>query len=1394
MAQHEFSDFSSDNARINVRLENFHFFHRPISPEGEEATDGKYMEQRNATHQLYNWIHHNDADSGTYLVTGYRGAGKSSFVGTLVRKLKTEGDYLSLSVNFGLENIEELEILRIITKRLHCLLLEQFGEKYESYKEGMHWKHFLLTFSLISLSFFIFHLKEGWNNIYSIPCTLSFLLYIIISVLEPSGLIQAVRKLEELKERLHASVQTETVREMGMEGSPILKILGIRSRTSRSKAPATIQEIEYDLIEILDLLKKAVPKRKIIIIFDELDKTDSSGKRTRPDEFPEFEKLSVRPGQKTSSRSRKEEVLRIIAGMKFFLSSAKACFIFIAGREMYEAFQADMSDRDFSINSIFTGVININSFLTSTRNANSSTQNTEEFVCRQLLPDGFERIVTDFRNSRYDSQNPYTLKNYYNYILTRRADFHEDEITADGKPDRVARQRRLWRDVMVLYHFINYLTYISNGSPKKLTLFFEKNIRKGKYLVQEKNMDTVRYYRNGKLQPAERGEMEAFYLSFSYHTQMKINFVHYLTYPIMQSLINRSSLYGDKLLVAASFLISHLFKLHNCGFSWRNLEQVPELLEINKTPEIREYIGSIIDFMNHTHLTTIPFGLYHYKFPMRIAEEISFHSKQSGEVSAIFNFSQDDIRGIKEHYLHLLGNNSRENDATRYAQASVRHTLGDLCMMEENYSNAIFEYEKSLEIILPLVEELKKGNDNIHGLNYIAFLNRTMLKLGLAHEKRRTDNSAFILYTELLQTLLSMSGKINILFDNVRTMHLPLLARLYALEKINVTGIRKKDLDETWEIFKKLFNSQNGDNKAVEADFHRKLGDILYYKNCRFGGLVYDVYSAKRCYWKSMCLLLDSGIHSCQDDNMVCFRFCTDALHIKRELEEHSVPAVSSGVYRDNLIYHIALCLEDLGHVAVSEYEGPYAPNGSFLEKFSDAVKNSRTKLDFLPRNNMERAMMYYWTASRLYNISCERGLSTICYREMAYVMLTFLRNTGKNCKVDPNMALTLYRNLTEHFFISQYRQYEHIHLSESDILQWMQNLEMFRNISLPDLSVFPDMEEMIYTYYTFRLCLYQRLREEKTEVGMEMVESLQMFYTSDVMSGKHPRCTLAATVQNLKLKSRFNEQLICNLLECNAEDLETLQLVDLTDYVNGSVKDPLVLKIFFRNGETELDAPDRLDTMLDLLEFLITDGMFCLSRVLELVTPLRNTTLFNNSFKADIYMHLVRFNALYRLLYCYYCYGYDKEDDRLIKAFLGNRERFRNIPRTPRGNIIRPLRPAGNFSARRVALFQKVKRVTRKINPTHTHVHFLAETAIHYYTKVRQTHYQGKSYQELIRNLFFLEDDLKNDTLQFYMAIERFEIASGVQHRIETRLKRMYSDNIAYQIDKYFQKIENLV
>ena len=57
-----------------------------------------------------------------------------------------------------------------------------------------------------------------------------------------------------------------------------------------------------------------------------------------------------------------KSIQKLLSNLKFFLTTAKAKFIFIAGREMYDAALADVSDRNFFIGSIFHDVIYVDSF------------------------------------------------------------------------------------------------------------------------------------------------------------------------------------------------------------------------------------------------------------------------------------------------------------------------------------------------------------------------------------------------------------------------------------------------------------------------------------------------------------------------------------------------------------------------------------------------------------------------------------------------------------------------------------------------------------------------------------------------------------------------------------------------------------------------------------------------------------------------------------------------------------------------------------------------------------------------------------------------------------------------------------------------------------------------
>lgn len=1384
-----YDKYSSRNKRINILLENFRFFHQPSS---DEEVDPKYISRQNAEHQLKNWLEEEKTNHGVYLVTGYRGMGKSSLVGKVLNDLKGK-PYHVLKVNLGQENINEKEILRIIAKMLYEKTCEKLQLTARSTRfRGIlsflialffilfsNWNDIQYKLSLlfdrnsnINWAAFIITFITAWAIIYFLTDVLNFFIFFLKNKQE-NKIKEALKKLKNLCTRLNATVSYENRYKLSFQSS------GISHKQSQNLESASVQEIEYELIQFLKTIKECRKDVKFVIVLDELDKTEPSENDGKTEmDIPDYGKVESKPDRHVTSRERRQEVLRIIANMKFFLTTAQAYFIFIAGRELYEAFQADMSDRDFTISSIFTNVLNIDSFLTSSRNANNTALMTEQFICKQLFPEDTKETI-EKRHTRglYDRNNPYCLKNYYYY-----------RIEKEGNNLTPSQKDAIWRDVLFLYHFTHYLTYISNGSPKKMSMFFEKNVRSSKYLKE-----------NGKKESTDMPE--GFYLSFGYYTQQKINFIHYLTYPVMQSVINMSNMYGDKLLVSASFLISHIYKFHNNGFSWRNIEQTPELQEINKTPEIREFISSVIDYLNHTHLTTIVCGLYHYKFPMRITEEISYFSKVSNEVSSLFNFSLDQSKALKEHYMNLLAYYKTQNNSTSlYQQESIHHSLGDVYMMEENYSKAIGEYKTCVDLVMTEKSAMKQS------LNDVLFITRTMLKLGLAHEKRKTDNSAFIVYESLINYLkeVKKSSINSILFEDIRIMHLAILAKLYVLEKLDTDGIKCYHVKQAITDFDELmrtgtnipfYKNTSGTNTIVQADFYRKLGDILYYKNFNFpNNSDFKIKSAYEAYIESLKAL------KMYDNNK-------NKKEQAEYLFEQSFKETGLNINtnkRDNLLYNIGLVCESLGHVSYSDYEenknrGVY--DKDFFENLVKILKTKNKGKNIEAKNNMERSILYYLAASRYYNASCERNLSSQCYIEIILALSSYMPTIKKEIKEKngnvPGKEFRDFLDLMVHFLlICRHRQYEHIHLSEINTLKWMQGREMYEYIELCDLSIAPDIEEIVYAYYTIKLELAILYGKEKNADAEKERNSLVKFYKSRLMTGKITCSTLTSSILNQRLKARFNEFLLAELLDIEENKLKDATLEKLMLFQDRDIFKSPWIKALFQEEEK------KYEDKFDVLEFLISDGHFCLSRILEKIIPLRNTTLFNNSFKGDIYYHLIRFTHLYKLLYCYYSYS-DPSNRRKIDLYLSNcrikGEEFpegqliatieQEINNGNDGNTINfySLNPPSDVEKRRYNFLRKMTYATKRTNPSKTIKVYLAENAIYYYTQAWQVHNQGKSYQLMIRNLHFLDDDLNNNTCQFYMTIERLLIKNKtIQDRIE-ELKELYKDSYYYKADSYF-------
>ena len=1014
------------NTRFNIRLGNYHFYHSSLgdddSPEGQEKY--AYLRPEGNFQQLSNWLGRNEAESGSYLITGYRGSGKSSFVKMVLKELnrKEKDKYVPLFINLGQDNIEEIDVLHILSRKLRDKFREEYKLKLQrSIAEVLVCSGFVAIGVLFLLPYISKSAKIiiiDFLAIYMIVTVLFAIAWICLRGLKQ---LRPIIRMTALCRRLNASI----TREHGWGVAPKWKDIAVSlsGKYSENLPPATLQEMEYELTKAMKEWKSIHKNRRLVFVFDELDKTDRTGQQTNTkDHIPVYEKLSVRPDKRTTSRARSQQVLEFVANLKFFLSNAPASFLFIAGRELYEAFQADMSDRDFTISSIFNGVINISSFLSSDRHSNSSTLSTEQLICHYILPPGFgEKVKNSPCTFRYDtsSKGLYSLKNYHVYRRFEQNDRYEKETDE-------ARMVRIWEETLFLYHFVTYLSFISNGSPKKIILFFEKYVRTRGYLKNIKKLALPSF-------GSQEDKDEVFYLSLGYYSICKVNFIHYLTYPIMQNIFNRSNLYGDKLLVSASFLMAHIFKLHNSGFSWRNIEQTPEILEINKTPEIREYIGTLIDLMNHSYLYTIPCGLYHYKFPMRIVEEISYFSKISKEVSALFNFSRDELKGIKEHYNELLQQSGQDGRDALYMCASLHHSLGDIYMLEENYSNAIREYEHCVEQTLPQIT-----GGGIQAVNYLMFLNRTFLKLGLAHEKRRTDNSAYANYEIWIRQLGKKEVKETIknLLKDTRTMHLALVAKLYVLEKIDTTGITEQHIAGVEREFKNIFGRPT---PYISADFYRKLGDILYYKNQVYQksglfGKISTLYSAHGFYLLALKQLLGMK----KDD---CLSLCRSAYSKKSEYRKSMGRTSQSSVHtdRENYVYSLAMVCEDLGHASLAN--APDRVKTSTVNRFArefyrmlETNESRRVLPNFELRNKYEETVIYYWTAAGLYNDACERGQSTKCHKEIVYTLLTYFRHAENRREIQFALFSSLLQLLVRHFLVSIYRQYEHIHLSEENL------------------------------------------------------------------------------------------------------------------------------------------------------------------------------------------------------------------------------------------------------------------------------------------------------------------------------------------------------------------------
>ena len=615
----------------------------------------------------------------------------------------------------------------------------------------------------------------------------------------------SLERLDALCERVASSLNEEKGTHAQYSSSFLNITLGKEGKSSKSTPIATVRELEQELMGIVNNINgEDCPFSycaQFIIVFDELDKIANVRKKsslelTENDEesSPAFESSVRGFTDAMAYEERKQKVLRLLANMKLFITSVKAKCVFISGHELFDASLADLSDREFAISSIFNGVMNVSSFLSPEREESDVSSMTEVYLATMLLPESYlknrykngvpKSLLSQIRNhitKRFNehitrviwfwpmvSPKPYlkqkvrdgilnngilkdelpSLRWYNQYLMETHILNNETTLNDEELKEKELEIRHVME---FLRCFCVYLSQISNGSPKKIATYFEKYVKV--------NFDTIKqidWYDEIEVgQPTENDVRKQCVLYFDSDAQRLISFIHFIAAPVMNAITNEVSHYGDKLLVSSSFMLDQIYKYHGKGFSWRNLEQMPELLNTNKNPELRDSMASIMEFLLQTHITTISSSIFQYKFHKQIAEEISMLSKTSEEAAAIFNFTLNESETVKRYNVRLLGNylnltNQTKDESQKERYCSVLERLhenqGDIYFSEEDYYRAIHEYRSALQYI---------DESKISPKNLIAYL-KCSLKIGMSYEYRHTFENAYMVYCQIINKLIQL--------------------------------------------------------------------------------------------------------------------------------------------------------------------------------------------------------------------------------------------------------------------------------------------------------------------------------------------------------------------------------------------------------------------------------------------------------------------------------------------------------------------------------------------------------------------------------------------------------------------------------------------------------------
>ena len=388
------------------------------------------------------------------------------------------------------------------------------------------------------------------------------------------------------------------------------------------------------------------------------------------------------------------------------------------------------------------------------------------------------------------------------------------------------------------------------------------------------------------------------------------------------------------------------------------------------------------------------------------------------------------------------------------------------------------------------------------------------------------------------------------------------------------------------------------------------------------------------------------------------------------------------------------------------------------------------------------------------------------------------------------------------------YSHYNNINFAEIQKLKWIFSVQTYEDIPFNRLSLFPDVEQILLLYYDLlRRCSIGGYTLNIYKNTNNKLNPLSKIYRNTTLGSLRQDSTIYERVMALRFKTLMNGDFLHKL--GLSKDLYYQKRHEegfacfFINYVGSNADLSKLLgeyKTCFRFAlENECDTTPRTGDIygirykLTFLEFLIKDSLFCLTRILEIITPHTTSTLFSNSFYGEIYQMVYEWHMLFDELFLAYKYFENRPNNDsvghstyryLIKVFDDIRKKSRTYYMVEEFFNSEDEKRKEPLDSER--FFNETTHEISKAQANYTFAKYSLAMAKESYERALQMHHEGKAYKDMISQMYYLDDDLKNDTIQISTAIERYKINNEYIQEKLTKIQRIIGEAPMYEIDNY--------